>query len=76
MLDHDISTSGALRHLTAPEAAFSSTDDAHSLDRRRFLQLIGMGLGAGLVTGPGSSLLDTALGNAKHLVGCGPDRGK
>ena len=48
MLDPDISTADALRHLSAPVA-----EDPFSLDRRRFLQLVGLGLGAGLVAGPG-----------------------
>ena len=53
MLPTDISTDDALAHLSQPDR------DAHALDRRRFLQLIGMGAGAGLVAGgPGSSLLD------------------
>jgi len=56
MLDPDITTADALRHLSAPVA-----DDPFSLDRRRFLQLVGLGLGAGLVAGPGSSLLDAVL---------------
>lgn len=56
MLDPDISTDAALRHLheTAPPSGTS-------LDRRRFLQLVGMGFGAGLVSGPGTTLLDSAL---------------
>ena len=56
MLDPDISTADALRQLSTPVA-----NDPLSLDRRRFLQLVGAGLGAGLVAGPGSSLLDAAL---------------
>jgi uncharacterized protein (DUF1501 family) len=71
MLDNDISTAGALRHLTTPEAAFTR-DEAHALDRRRFLQLVGMGLGAGAVAGPGSSLLDTALGGGNTSWAAGP----
>lgn len=55
MLDPDISTAAALQLLHQPES------DPYSVDRRRFLQLVGMGLGAGLVAGPGSSLLDFAL---------------
>ena len=56
MLDPDISTADALRHLSTPVA-----NDPLSLDRRRFLQLVGAGLGAGLVAGPGTSLLDSML---------------
>jgi uncharacterized protein (DUF1501 family) len=74
MLDPDISTTGALRHLSTPEAALgaSGVDDAHQLDRRRFLQLVGMGMGAGMVAGPGTSLLDTALGNGNTSWAAGP----
>ena len=35
--------------------------DPYTLDRRRFLQLVGMGMGAGLVAGPGTSLLEHVL---------------
>ncbi len=55
MPDPDISTAEALRRLHQPET------DPYALDRRRFLQLVGMGLGAGLVAGPGGSLLDAAI---------------
>jgi hypothetical protein len=41
MLHTDISRAGALRHLTAPEVAFTR-DEVHALDRRRFLQLVGL----------------------------------
>ena len=57
MLDPDISTTDAVRHLSRAVA----NDDPFSIDRRRFLQAVGMGLGAGLVAGPGTSLLDAAL---------------
>ena len=57
MLDPDISTSDALRHLSRSVAS----DDPFALDRRRFLQMVGLGLGAGLVAGPGTSLLDSVL---------------
>ena len=56
MLSRDISTSAALAHLHRRE-----NDDAVSLDRRRFLQMVGMGIGAGLVAGPGSSILDHVI---------------
>lgn len=72
MLDNDISTSDALRHLSTPEHALGASDDAHALDRRRFLQLVGMGMGAGMVAGPGSSLLDSALGNDNVSWAAGP----
>ena len=57
MLDPDISTADAVRQLSRAVA----NDDPFSIDRRRFLQAVGMGLGAGLVAGPGTSLLDAAL---------------
>lgn len=72
MLDNDISTASALHHLSVPEAAFATGADAHALDRRRFLQLVGIGLGAGLVAGRGSSLLDTAFGNGDTSRAAGP----
>jgi uncharacterized protein (DUF1501 family) len=52
MLDPDISTDEALALLHQRER------DPYMLDRRRFLQLIGMGMGAGLVAGSTGSLLD------------------
>lgn len=45
MLDPDISTADALRLLTAPD------NDPAGLDRRRFLQLMGWGVGAGAMLG-------------------------
>ncbi len=56
MLDPDISTADALRQLSTPVA-----DDPLSLDRRRFLQMVGAGLGAGVVAGTGGSLLDAVI---------------
>jgi uncharacterized protein (DUF1501 family) len=55
MLDPDISTADALRHLQFPDV------DDGGLDRRRFLQLIGLGVGAGALGGPVTSLLDLSL---------------
>ncbi len=55
MLDPDISTAAAMAHLHRPET------DAHHLDRRRFLQLVGMGVGAGVVAGGAGSLLDSMI---------------
>lgn len=52
MLDPDISTTDALALLHRDEP------DPHAMDRRRFLQLVGMGVGAGLVGGGAGSLLD------------------
>ena len=43
MLDPDIRTADALHHLSMTES------DPWSVDRRRFLQLIGMGVGAGAI---------------------------
>ena len=56
MLDPDISTGEALALLHQPEH-----DNRLLLDRRRFLQLVGMGAGAGLLGAPGASLLDHML---------------
>jgi uncharacterized protein (DUF1501 family) len=55
MLDPDISTADALSHLRTVET------DPHAFDRRRFLQLVGLGVGAGALAGPVSSLLDLSL---------------
>ena len=51
-VDRDISTADAVALLTRADRG------AGALDRRRFLQLVGMGAGAGLVAGTGGSLLD------------------
>ncbi len=56
MLDPDISTADALRHLQRRRRR-----DPFALDRRRFLQLIGMGVGAGVVASHGGSLLNLDL---------------
>ena len=55
MLDPDISTADALAQLQVAET------DPNALDRRRFLQLVGLGVGAGALAGPTSSLLDLSL---------------
>jgi uncharacterized protein (DUF1501 family) len=55
MLDPDISTADALRHLQVPET------DPNALSRRRFLQLVGMGVGAGVVASHGGSLLGLGI---------------
>ncbi len=60
MLDNDISTTEALAHLHAPEPIDPDLDP-HGMDRRRFLQLVGMGVGAGAVIGGSGSLLDSLL---------------
>jgi uncharacterized protein (DUF1501 family) len=67
MLDPDISTHDALRHLVRTEEPTPA-----ALDRRRFLQLVGMGLGAGLVAGSGGSLLDVAFGHDPSTWAAGP----
>jgi uncharacterized protein (DUF1501 family) len=68
MLDPDISTRDALRHLHVDEPL-----DRATLDRRQFLQLVGMGLGAGLVAGGASSLLDElVLGHDPSAWAAGP----
>ncbi len=73
MLDADISTRNALANLTTAEA------DPHALDRRRFLQLVGMGAGAGLATGGVSPVVDdllTGLGRPAWAAGpVGPTDG-
>ncbi len=67
MLDPEISTAGALQHLSQPD------DDRWAVDRRRFLQLVGMGLGAGVVAGSNSSLIESVLtGNEPWAHGAGP----
>ncbi|MCB0968537.1 MAG: DUF1501 domain-containing protein [Ilumatobacter sp.] len=67
MLDPDISTADALRHLSRDEAPTATT-----LDRRRFLNLVGMGLGAGVVAGGSGSLLDHAFGHDPSAWAAGP----
>jgi len=49
MLDPDISTADALRLLTIP--AVDLPDDPRGMDRRRFLQMVGWGVGAGAIVG-------------------------
>jgi uncharacterized protein (DUF1501 family) len=66
MLDRDISTRDALAHLSTADRG------AHSLDRRRFLQLIGMGAGAGLVGTGSTSLLDMITGHDPSTWAVGP----
>lgn len=57
MLHSDISTADALAHLHTAEP-----NDAASLDRRRFLRLLGLGLGAGVAGSMvGSPLLDQLM---------------
>lgn len=59
MLDPDISTADAVRLLGHPEVALERHHgDADAIDRRRFLQLVGMGVGAGIVSSGAGSLLD------------------
>ncbi len=49
MIDPDISTADALRLLTVP--AIDRPDDPLGMDRRRFLQMMGYGVGAGALMG-------------------------
>lgn len=49
MLDPDISTRDALALLTTPDVP--DPDDRLAIDRRRFLQMVGMGVGGGLALG-------------------------
>ena len=78
MLDDDIPTAAALDRLRTVEPDVAS-GAAAALDRRRFLQLVGAGFGAGLVAGPGSSLLglgdDVGGGTAWAAGPLGPDDG-
>ncbi|MEO6571202.1 MAG: DUF1501 domain-containing protein [Ilumatobacteraceae bacterium] len=57
MIRSDPTTAEARRLLHSAERT-----DAAALDRRRFLQMVGMGMGAGMLAGPGASLLDGVLG--------------
>ena len=57
MLDRDIDTAPALAHLTMHD------NDPLNLSRRRFLQLVGLGVGAGLT---GGSLLEAARRTRAH----------
>ncbi len=67
MLDSDITTRAALAHLHFQEA------DDHAIDRRRFLQLTGMGVGAGLIGGSTGTLLDALVpGGAPLSWAAGP----
>ena len=58
-----------LRHLhrRGTRPAPPRETDPFVLDRRRFLQLVGMGLGAGLMAGPTSSLLDQLAARARPV---------
>jgi uncharacterized protein (DUF1501 family) len=55
LFDPDISTRDAVAHLAYAEA------DAHALDRRSFLQLVGMGTAAGLASGGVSPVIADLL---------------
>ena len=55
MIDPDISTADALRLLTVP--AIDRPDDPLGMDRRRFLQMMGYGVGAGALMGGGVAAL-------------------
>lgn len=66
MLPSDISTRAALAHLSATDR------DPHGIDRRRFLQLVGMGAGAGLIGTGSASLLDLITGHDPSSWAVGP----
>lgn len=70
MLDADISCADAREHLHTREPV-----DRLTLDRRRFLQMVGMGLGAGLVAGSSSSLLDHLIGGHDPTAWAAPPVG-
>ena len=63
MLDADISTRDALANLTGIEV------DEHAIDRRRFLQLVGMGAGAGIAAGRGDLFASLRQGGGFGLDG-------
>lgn len=71
MIDPEISTREALVRLTADERVFEREGPA-LLDRRRFLQLIGMDVGGGLVMGGPGSMLDLLAGHDPSAWAAGP----
>ncbi|MCY7297724.1 MAG: hypothetical protein LH616_00740, partial [Ilumatobacteraceae bacterium] len=78
MLDPDISTADALRLLTIP--AVDQPDDRLGMDRRRFLQMMGWGVGAGALMGGlgetiGADLLPGRLREAAASTPVGPNEG-
>ena len=78
MLDPDISTADALRLLTIP--AVDQPDDRLGMDRRRFLQMMGWGVGAGALMGGlgetiGADLLPGRLREAAASTPVGPTEG-
>lgn len=78
MIDPDISTADALRLLTIP--AVDRPDDPLGMDRRRFLQMMGYGVGAGALMGGlgetlGADLLPGHLGQAFATTPVGPNEG-
>ena len=78
MLDPDISTADALRLLTVP--AIDDLDDPKGMDRRRFLQMMGYGVGAGALMGGlgetfGADFLPGQLSEAWAGTPVGPNEG-
>ena len=78
MLDPDISTADALRLLTIP--AVDHPDDPLGMDRRRFLQMMGWGVGAGALMGGlgetiGADWLPGRLREAFATTPVGPNEG-
>lgn len=67
----DESTLAALRAISVPGEQLDARSPL-AMDRRRFLQLVGAGLGAGLVAGPGSTLLDVVPGALSDVWAAGP----
>ncbi len=78
MIDPDISTADALRLLSVP--AIDNPDDPKGMDRRRFLQMMGYGVGAGVLAGGlgetfGAGLLPGQLGEAYATTPVGANEG-
>ncbi len=70
MIDPDISTTDALNLLSTPDC---DSTDRGSLDRRRFLQMVGWGVGAGAAfgaVGPGG--ISELLGGSGSAYAAGP----
>ena len=78
MIDPDISAADALRLLSIP--AVDHPDDPKGMDRRRFLQMIGYGVGAGALVGGlgetfGADLLPGQLSEAWATTPVGENEG-
>ncbi len=64
MLNHDISTADALAHLSFPDT--SSLDDLGGYNRRRFLQLVGMGVGSAAFGGIAGAVAQGLIPSEAH----------